>query len=116
MHEVSIAHSMTELIESRLGRKTLLKTVSVTIGPLSGVSPEALSFCFPEVACKTGLGRPVLEIQEEKAEAECLDCGASYPLDDFLQVCSQCQSMQRRLIRGDRLTVDSVELLEENHV
>lgn len=113
MHEISIAHSMVDLIETRLGRKTPLKSVSVTIGPLSGVSPDALAFCFPEVAYETGFGRPDFLLNKEEAEADCLSCSTRYGLQDFTEACAKCGSMDRKLLKGDRFTLDSVETIED---
>ncbi|MFC1584111.1 hydrogenase maturation nickel metallochaperone HypA [Fibrobacterota bacterium] len=110
MHELSIAHDMLELITDRLGGKKDLKTVTVTVGPLSGISPEALHFCFTESAGQQGFGTPELKIQIIKAKARCGNCGALYQLKDFYSACPECDSFDREVLSGDRFTLDTVEI------
>jgi len=50
MHEMSLAMDMTRIIGEALGRKAPLERVNITVGPLSGISPESLRFCFTEIA------------------------------------------------------------------
>src|SRR5271166_2592465 len=54
MHELSIASNIVELVaQAAAGRR--VRRVTLEMGQLSGVSPDALAFCFPEVA--SGHGR-----------------------------------------------------------
>ncbi|NOQ22998.1 MAG: hypothetical protein GQ565_10190 [Candidatus Aegiribacteria sp.] len=114
MHELSLAHDMTRIIGSALGRKIPLDRVNVTIGPLSGISPESLRFCFTEVAKIEGFGEPELVINRTRAKLICLDCDAEYETKDFYQSCPDCGSISRRILSGREFTVDSVELEEGN--
>jgi hydrogenase nickel incorporation protein HypA/HybF len=113
MHELSIARDITGIITRALGRPRRLDRVNVTIGPLSGISPESLRFCFTEVARSQGLGEPELCISETSASLVCLDCCREYSTDDFYDGCPDCGSMMRRIVTGREFTVDSVELDDE---
>lgn len=116
MHELSIAEDIFAIIEQSMGKKTLLKSVDVTIGPLSGILPDALSFVFAEVAEFKGFGRPKLIMNKTDVKIICADCNERYSTDDLYSTCPKCNSMDREIISGDEFTVDSVELLEDSHV
>jgi hydrogenase nickel incorporation protein HypA/HybF len=110
MHELSIARDITGIIIRVLGGPRRLDRVNVTIGPLSGISPASLRFCFEEVARAEGLGEPELRVSESSASLVCLNCGRAYSTDDFYDGCPDCGSMMRRIVTGTEFTVDSVEL------
>jgi hydrogenase nickel incorporation protein HypA/HybF len=114
MHELSIAENMIDLIRSALGGTKELERVNVTLGPLSGISVEALTFCFAEVASGSGFGSPELAITEVDARLQCTDCDTVYATRDFYSVCPSCGSMNRRILGGREFSVDSVELYEDS--
>ena len=114
MHEMSLARDMTRIIENALGRKIPLERVNITVGPLSGICPESLTFCFTEIAKMEGLGEPELVINRTEAKLVCLDCETEYSAADFYQGCPECGSINRRILSGREFTVDSVEIDEED--
>jgi hydrogenase nickel incorporation protein HypA/HybF len=112
MHEMSLAMDMTRIIGEALGRKAPLDRVNITIGPLSGISPESLRFCFTEIARMEGFGEPELVITHTEARLLCLECDTEYEAADFYQGCPECGSISRRILSGREFTVDSVEIDE----
>jgi hydrogenase nickel incorporation protein HypA/HybF len=112
MHEVSIAHHILDAIGDKVGGQKPLDAVYLTVGPLSGVSPEALEFCFGLVAGERGFGSPSLVIQKPCAQAVCGACALEYQLDDMYTLCPGCGSLQRQILSGNEFTVDSVEIKE----
>jgi hydrogenase nickel incorporation protein HypA/HybF len=112
MHEMSLAKDMTRIIENALGRKMHLHRVNITVGPLSGISPESLRFCFTEIAKMDGFGEPELVINTTEARLVCLDCSNEYSARDFYEGCPECGSISRRILSGREFTVDSVEIDE----
>lgn len=104
---------MLDLISGALGGAQPLEQVKVTIGVLSGISPEALDFCFTEIALERGFGRPRLVVTEVEASLRCSDCGASYSTSDFYCACPACGSMNRTIRSGREFSVDSVEILTD---
>ncbi|MBD3419689.1 MAG: hypothetical protein GF398_06185 [Chitinivibrionales bacterium] len=113
MHELSIAQSICDIIIESLGEAQPLSKVHVTIGPLSGIAPEALDFCFSEVVDTRMLGKPELIMNKPRAHASCKSCGKTYAVQDMYAVCPDCGSFDRSLQTGFEFTVDSVETLEE---
>lgn len=112
MHELAIAEHMFDIIFKSLNGKKELEKVSITLGPLSGISAEALSFCFDEVACLKGFGKPVLEIQKTYAKIKCCSCNFEYKTDDFYNICPKCTSIDKDILSGDEFSIDSVEIKE----
>ncbi|MEF3366643.1 hydrogenase maturation nickel metallochaperone HypA [Methylocystis sp. 9N] len=110
MHELSIVCNIVELVaEVAAGR--MVRRVTVEIGKLSGVEPEAIAFCFPEVARGTPVEDATLDIREVDAEARCEICGADFPTPDMLSACP-CGSRQFQRLRGEELNIKSIELEE----
>ncbi len=110
MHELSIAEDILGLVATRMGVGQQLSSVHLTLGPLSGVSADALQFCFPELAELQGFGRPKLIVEEPPAQIRCLDCGYEYGLRDFGDGCPVCGSWNREVRSGRQFTVDWIEV------
>lgn len=110
MHELSIACSIVDLVaEAAAGRR--VHRVTLEIGRLSGVSPDALAFCFPEAAIGTEARDATLEIREIDGVARCEACGEEFLTPSLLTTCS-CGSLTFRRVRGDELNIKSIEIEE----
>lgn len=110
MHELSIASSIVDLVaEAAAGRKVC--RVIVEIGQLSGVSSDALAFCFPEVARGTDAQSAVLEICEIEGVARCEACGEEFVTPSLLTACT-CGSVRLHRVKGDELNIKSIEIEE----
>lgn len=110
MHELAIAEHMFEIISKSINGKKELERVSITLGPLSGISAEALSFCFEEVAFARGFGKPVLLIEKTLANIRCRNCNTNYKTDDFYNICPKCSSIDKEILSGDEFAINSVEI------
>lgn len=110
MHELSITCNIVELVsEAANGRK--VARVTIEIGKLSGVLPDAVAFCFPEVAKGTEAAAAFLDIREIDASARCDVCGAEFPTPSMLTTCP-CGSLRFQRLAGEELNVKSIELDE----
>ena len=112
MHEVSIADSILDLIAQQASSTFELDEVELCIGPLSGVSPESLEFCFPIVSKQRGFGVPRLLVHRTKVRVMCLDCQREYSTVDMMSFCPHCCSRQRSIISGDELELVSAKIKE----
>ena len=110
MHELSIVCSIVELA-SQAAEGRSVRRVTIEIGTLSGVEPEAVAFCFPEVARGTPVEDATLDIREIEAKARCEVCGAEFPTPDMLSACP-CGSRQFQRLRGEELNIKSIEVEE----
>ena len=116
MHELSIAQEICSVIKHSLGRVCPLERVTVTIGPLCGIMPEALEFCFTTVTEQLGFGSPLLVINRTRVKIKCKSCSEFYETEDLYSLCPKCGSFERYIVSGSEFTVDSVEIEEENNV
>jgi hydrogenase nickel incorporation protein HypA/HybF len=108
MHELSIANSVVELCAERAMGARVLR-VTLEIGHLAAVMPDALRFCFDVCTKDTALEGAALEIIETPGRARCRDCGAEVALADLLACCG-CGSYNLELLAGDELKIRQMEV------
>jgi hydrogenase nickel incorporation protein HypA/HybF len=109
MHELSIANSVVELCAERAMGARVLR-VTLEIGRLSAVMPDAIRFCFDVCAKDTVVEGAVLEIVETPGLARCLDCGGSVDMTDLLEHCA-CGSVNLELLAGSELKIKQMEVI-----
>ncbi len=108
MHELAIAQGIVEACAERAAGARVLR-VTVTVGTLTCVLPDALRFCH-EIACAgTSLEGSELEIVRVPARSRCRDCGAEVRMNDVLASCA-CGSLNLEPPQGgDELRIKSME-------
>ena len=114
MHELSIAEDMLRIIGNVLGARRELSTVTLVLGPLSGVSAESLQFCFCQIAEMRGFGSPELVIRDVPAVVHCRSCNNNYEAKEFYEGCPFCGSFEREILSGRECMVESVEIEEDD--
>jgi hydrogenase nickel incorporation protein HypA/HybF len=112
MHELSLADSILELVGPKVHVAGRLKEVHVTVGPLSGVCVESLTFGFDALAQERGFERATLVVTRTPSRVRCNACGNEYACADLMQGCPSCGGLQRTVLSGDEFTVDSIEVDE----
>jgi hydrogenase nickel incorporation protein HypA/HybF len=112
MHELSLVSSILDTIAPKVPSKKALREVHVTVGPLSGVWPEALRFGFEELSRQEGYLNAVLVIRQVPVLFVCESCQKDYQTDSVMGVCPSCSSMKRRMVHGSEFTLDSIEIEE----
>ncbi len=112
MHEMSLAESVVDLVDYRARREGCqrVKTVRLEIGKLSGVEPEAIRFCFDEVAGGTLAEGAALDIIEQDGHAWCFDCGQLVPLASRSDPCPECGGFRLRMDEGVAMRVKELEI------
>ncbi|GAA5198837.1 hydrogenase maturation nickel metallochaperone HypA [Arthrobacter gyeryongensis] len=108
MHELSITQSLVDAVLERTGERTVTG-VNLRIGPLSGVLPDAMRFCFDIVSAGTSLAGAQLKIDEPQGLARCRSCGTEFELADLILLCP-CGSADVEVLSGRELMVMSVEV------
>ena len=111
MHELSIARSVVGIVEEQArGRK--VTRVTLEIGELSAIMPDAIRFCFDIVARGSALDGAALDIVEIPGRARCLHCGGEVPLHDLAGRCA-CGSRRLQRLAGEELNIKSMQLESE---
>lgn len=108
MHELSIAESVVEAVLERTGERPVT-VVRLSVGKLSGVVPDALTFCFELATAGTALEGAALEIVEMSGRAHCRRCDQDFQKDDLILLC-ECGSADVDVVAGRELSVTSVEV------
>jgi hydrogenase nickel incorporation protein HypA/HybF len=117
VHELSIAHSIVEIVcrvARREGSPRVL-AVHVVAGDLSCLVKDSLEFCFDLTARGTEAQGAVLYLERRKVVIYCIRCEANSELETLQQFrCPKCGDYTAHLVSGRELSVDRVEL-EESH-
>jgi len=109
MHELSIVQGVVELCEQHSGGRTVL-AVTLQIGALSGVVPEALEFCFEAVTKGSLLEGARLEIERIEAAGYCSECGILSRIDTYFDPCPSCGALSLELRTGEEMRVKDLEV------
>jgi hydrogenase nickel incorporation protein HypA/HybF len=108
MHELAITENVVRAVCEAVGAARVAR-VRLAIGKLSGVVPDAVSFCFDVCAAGTPLEGARLEVEEIAARVHCRSCSAETLLDDDIPLC-RCGSADLEILAGQELKIREVEV------
>lgn len=112
MHELGITQSIVEIAEKTAREQQATKVLSVTvdIGELSGVIPDAVEFCFEACSAGTLLEGSRLVINTIPGLGRCEACRAEVKLDNLTFACPACGSYAVQRTQGEELSIKEVEI------
>jgi hydrogenase nickel incorporation protein HypA/HybF len=110
MHELGISRNIVAIVGDAAGGRRV-RRVTIEIGRLSGVMPEALLFCFDLVAQGTMLEGASLEIKEIEPWMRCTTCAAEFAAAGYGVACA-CGSRRLAPLAGEELNIKAMELEE----
>ncbi len=108
MHELGITRSVVAICAENSGGAAV-KRVTLEIGNLSAIMPDAVRFCFEICAAGTVVEGAELEILETKGRGLCRDCGEEIALSALFGRCV-CGSSDLKIIAGEELKVKELEV------
>jgi len=113
MHEMSLVESVLRIIEDAAREQDFsrVKRVTLEIGRLSCVEPEALRFCFDSVMQGTLAATAELQIIEMPGQGCCDTCAAEFPLESRYDACPECGGFRIRVTAGDAMRVRELEVI-----
>ncbi|MGH2345706.1 MAG: hydrogenase maturation nickel metallochaperone HypA [Chloroflexota bacterium] len=111
MHELSIAGSVVE-IACRNAQGRRISRVRLKVGHLRQIVPASLIFNFELVARGTPAEGAELVLEAVPAIGACAACGAETEQCAFPLQCQACGTWNPRIVAGDELIVESLELEE----
>ncbi|MDI3461572.1 MAG: [NiFe] hydrogenase nickel incorporation protein HypA [Nitrospira sp.] len=103
MHELSITRNIVAIVSERANGATVTH-VTLEVGKLSAVIPDAIRFCFDIVAKGTVLEGALLEVIEIPGRGRCRSCGSELDLRQFVERCA-CGSGNVERLAGEELTI-----------
>jgi hydrogenase nickel incorporation protein HypA/HybF len=111
VHELAITEAVVSGVCEHVGAAKVLR-VTLEIGRLAGVVPDALRFSFELCARGTVVEGADLEIIELDAAGLCRQCNTEVALaDSFIGTCHSCGSLDLQVVRGQELRIKSVEVV-----
>jgi hydrogenase nickel incorporation protein HypA/HybF len=111
VHEMALVASVVDLVVERTAGRQVTR-VRLQVGELTGVLPDAMSFCFDVAVTGTPLDGAELDVDLVAGRVACHGCGAESACPDRLLLCP-CGSADVEVIAGEELTVVSVDLVKE---
>jgi len=117
MHEISIAQSLVDEVVARLddddAGPSRVTSLTLRIGVMSGVVPEALRFAFDAAMRRTPLDGARLEIEAVPLVVWCPACGGERELVGPQRLrCPACAAPTPRIVRGRELELVSIEVVD----
>jgi hydrogenase nickel incorporation protein HypA/HybF len=108
MHELGITENIVTIATQHAqGHK--IKRITLEIGKLSAIMPDAIEFCFDVCSRETLLEDAILEIIEIPGRGQCRKCGNKIALDEPFGIC-ECGSIELDLIAGQELKIKEMEI------
>jgi hydrogenase nickel incorporation protein HypA/HybF len=113
MHELSICSAIADAAARHADGRSVSQ-VTVQIGHLRQVVPDALQFSWEVVATTTAeeLTKADLIVEEVPAVVECPSCGARTTLEIPILACGSCGTFEVTLVSGEELRVVSIDLVD----
>lgn len=114
MHERSLVRSLLNQIEeiAEEHRASQVTSVSVEIGPLSGVEAECVRLAYEELREGTCCEQAILLIEPSGLVIRCRECTRESQLASFLFRCESCGSGKVQVISGDAFRLLSITIQE----
>ncbi len=108
MHELGITQNIVAIAcENAQGAQ--ISKISLEVGQLTTIMPDAVRFCFDVCARDTLCQGATLEIIEVPGKAKCRQCRAEFALDMPYGIC-ECGSTSLDIIDGEQLKIQSMEV------
>jgi hydrogenase nickel incorporation protein HypA/HybF len=110
MHELSIAQSIIQIVEKTLPPdfSKKISLVNLSIGTLSGIEIDALTFAFSVIKKDTLLSNSEMAIEIIKGFAKCKNCYTDFELIAYGNPCPQCGSYSMDIVRGKEMKVTNI--------
>lgn len=112
MHELSLAQSLVEIAEEHARRAggAIIRSITVEVGELSGVVPEALEFAFDVCSQGTRAEGAALVLRHMPGHGRCVACAAQAECHELTAVCPACGALAFELNAGLELRVLELEI------
>ena len=112
MHEWSIMASALEIAleQARRPGASRIHSITLRIGELSGVVPEALTFAFESLVAGTAAEGARMVVETVPVLCHCLRCGEQFHPTDVIYQCPFCGQISADVRRGRELELASLEV------
>ena len=108
MHELGITQNIVAIVTEKAGSRKV-RRVTLEIGKLSAIEPNAIRFCFDLCAEGSVLEGAQLEIMEVDGLAQCKTCAREFELTLMAGTCP-CGSTDINCVAGQELNIKEMEV------
>lgn len=108
MHELGITRNLVAICAER-AQGAKVQRVTLVVGKLSAILPDAIRFCFDICAKGTALEGAALDIVEPPGRGRCRVCEAEVELNALGGRCA-CGSRDLQVISGEELKIREMEV------
>lgn len=114
MHEMSIALSIVETIETKAREEGAesISGIDLVVGKLAGIQPDSLRFCFSAAAKGTLAESALLQIEEPEGVGKCMECGEKFPVSFYYAECPECRSLRIEIVSGEEFRIQTITIEE----
>ncbi|OBU15648.1 hydrogenase nickel insertion protein HypA [Photobacterium aquimaris] len=112
MHELSLSINTVDTVVEQAKKQGFKRVTSVTlaIGTLSCIEPQALATGFEFASRGTIAADAQLKIESVAARVWCLDCQQHVAIPERGVSCPRCQGYQLKVEAGDELMIKHIEV------
>lgn len=112
MHELSLMEEVRRqaLKAAAAAGAVRIEAISLRVGALAGVDPDALRFAFPLVMEDTIAAGALLQLEIEAAFCHCRCCDRSFTARDGSCECPRCGGLSCQLLRGRDLQLVELQV------
>jgi len=112
MHEFGLMKDALGIALDHVRRQgaTRIHRLSLRVGSLSGVVPEALRFAFAAMQTGTPAEGAALDIEEVTITCHCATCERTFHPADVVFACPHCETVCAGWQQGQELELTSIEV------
>jgi hydrogenase nickel incorporation protein HypA/HybF len=112
MHEMGITAEVLKAVGDAAEREHAVRVnrVTITIGGLTAIMPEALQFAWEALTPGTIVEGAVLEVVQVAARSRCGECQTEFEHDQYDRICPSCGNFLCEVIAGNELRIDAVDV------
>jgi hydrogenase nickel incorporation protein HypA/HybF len=105
-----LAFTKSAIAQAKQNHATKVELLTMNIGELSGVIPEALEFAFEVLTPGTIAENAQLEINSIPVVCYCQKCDRTFQPEADIFACPQCQQITSKVISGRELELALVTI------
>jgi hydrogenase nickel incorporation protein HypA/HybF len=112
MHELSITQNIIRISteEAEKHKALRVKEIRIKVGELSGLIPDCIQYYFDIASKGTRVEGALLKIDKIPIAVRCNECAHEEELSSRVYTCSNCESYNIKIIRGNEFLIDSLEV------
>ncbi len=113
MHELGILYHVVKTLADIKEKEqlTVIESITLEVGELSGVVPVYLEECWPAATYKTEYADVKLIIEEVEGVVNCVACHKNYNLMKAQAKCPYCGEEHSKLVCGDEFNIKEISAM-----